>query len=85
LSNGCVRIEKPRELAEWLLRDEPAWPPDRIAKEMQRSSPLRVNLKAPVPVLLVYHTVTVAGDGELRVHPDLYGLDAALAERIGRR
>lgn len=84
LSHGCVRIEKPRELAEWLLRDYPGWSPERVAQEMQRLTPLRVDLRPQVPVLLVYHTVTVAGDGQLRFHPDLYQQDAALAKRMGR-
>src|SRR5262249_48077219 len=35
LSHGCVRVEKPVELAQWVLRDQPQWTAERIQAAMQ--------------------------------------------------
>src|SRR5262249_37555908 len=29
-SHGCIRVENPEELAEWVLRDQPGWDAARI-------------------------------------------------------
>ena len=34
LSHGCVRLEQPEKLAEYVLRDQPEWTPERIAEAM---------------------------------------------------
>ena len=30
LSHGCIRVEKPEDLAEWVLREQSGWSRDRI-------------------------------------------------------
>lgn len=85
-SHGCIRVEKPAELAAWVLRNQPEWTHERIRKAMTSGQPLRVNLAAPIPVLIVYGTA-VAEDGDIRFFEDIYGYDAALAQTLaaGRR
>ena len=48
-SHGCVRVEKPQELAEYVLRDQPEWTPDRIQRAMHAGAEKHVVLKEPYP------------------------------------
>ena len=82
LSHGCVRVEQPQALAEWVLRDEPDWTQERITEALKQTKPLQANLTQSVPVFMLYHSVTVSEDGEVHFWKDLYKQDAALAEQI---
>ena len=77
-SHGCIRVEKPVELAAWVLKDKPEWTPDRIRAAMNGPAPLRVDLERPVPVLIVYGTAVVQQDGEVCFFDDIYGQDRIL-------
>jgi murein L,D-transpeptidase YcbB/YkuD len=78
-SHGCIRVEDPEALAAWVLRDTPGWTSARIRHEiMDGPDSQRVNLKRPVPVLILYSTAFVAENGEIHFFGDLYGEDARL-------
>ena len=77
-SHGCVRVEDPVELAEWVLRDVPGWDRERILDAMHGRSSKRVNLATPVRVVLFYTTATVERDGTVEFYEDLYGHDDRL-------
>ena len=76
-SHGCIRLEKPADLAAWVLRNNPGWTPERIHAAMNGANQ-RVNLAQPIPVLIVYATVIVLEDGVVRFYDDIYRHDAAL-------
>jgi murein L,D-transpeptidase YcbB/YkuD len=78
LSHGCVRVEKPQELAEYLLRNEPTWPKEKILAAMKTTKQQQANLKERVPILIVYHPVTANEAGELTFHKDIYGREPQL-------
>ena len=80
-SHGCIRLEKPAELAAWVLRDNPGWNPERIRAAMNASAPQQVNLARPIPLFIVYATVIVLEDGLVHFFGDIYGHDTAL-ERV---
>jgi L,D-transpeptidase YcbB len=78
-SHGCIRLEKPADLAVWVLRDNPGWNAERVRAAMTGSSNnQQVNLAHPIPVLIVYATVIVNEDGTVHFYDDIYGHDAAL-------
>ena len=78
-SHGCIRLERPADLATWVLRDNPGWSADRIRAAMQDGPPnQQVNLVHPIPVLILYATVIVSEDGVVHFYDDIYGHDAAL-------
>jgi murein L,D-transpeptidase YcbB/YkuD len=79
-SHGCIRLEKPADLAAWVLRDNPGWDIDRVRAAMQGSTTQQVNLAHPIPVLIVYATVIVTEDGIVHFYDDLYGHDVSLEE-----
>ncbi len=80
-SHGCVRIEEPVALAQWVLHDQPDWTEARIRQSMGRPRPVTAKLIEPVPVLMLYQTAVIA-DGKLRFVPDLYGQDAVLEQAL---
>lgn len=85
-SHGCVRVQNPPALAQWLLKDQPAWSAERIAAAMDGAKSQQVNLSAPVPVLLYYLTAVVSpDDGRLHFADDIYGHDAALDRALKAR
>jgi len=77
-SHGCIRVEKPELLAQWVLRDLPQWTPERIEQAMHGEKPLQVDLPRPIPVLIVYATAVALENGEVRFFDDVYGFDAEL-------
>jgi len=76
-SHGCVRVEKPVELAQWVLRDQPERTAQRIEAAMHAGREQHVALKRRIPVYIVYATAWVdeAGGGRLVFAPDIYGHD----------
>ncbi|HKS24320.1 MAG TPA: L,D-transpeptidase family protein [Thermoanaerobaculia bacterium] len=81
-SHGCVRVENPTALAAWVLREQPQWTPEKIKAAMNGKEPAQVNLRDPIPVLIIYTTVTVDDDGTVRFFEDIYGHDAALQNAL---
>ena len=65
-SSGCIRVEHPLDLAAVLLEGQDNWTPSRIREAVDSTVQQTVFLKTPVPVLIVYWTVSVGASGELR-------------------
>jgi murein L,D-transpeptidase YcbB/YkuD len=83
-SHGCIRVEKPIVLAEYLLKDNPAWTPQKIAAVLAKGKETWVAIPKPLPVHLVYWTAFVDGPIErLQFRDDLYGRDKKLGEGLG--
>jgi murein L,D-transpeptidase YcbB/YkuD len=76
-SHGCVRVEQPFKLAEYVLNDEAAWPQKRIEK-MVGGAERTINLAQQLPVHLAYFTLLADDEGRLERFGDLYGLDPRL-------
>jgi murein L,D-transpeptidase YcbB/YkuD len=84
-SHGCMRVANPAGLAEWVLRPEGDWPPERIAAAMQGPDNTYVTLKQPIPVRVVYHTAAALETGEVRFFEDIYGMDPGVWRKLGRQ
>lgn len=76
LSHGCVRVEKPAQLAAHLLRDKSEWNEETIAEAMHQDKPKNVKLPRKIPVYLLYHTAYVDENSRMNFRDDLYGHDA---------
>jgi len=81
LSHGCVRVEEPHKLAQYVLREQTEWTPEAIAAAMTSGQEKHVKLTTPIPVYIVYKTAWVH-DGGVRFLKDLYGYDADQAARL---
>jgi len=84
-SHGCIHLQKPAELAAWLLRDKPEWTLERVEQAMHEGRDnFTVNLTNPVPILIIYTTAIVEDDGEVHFYRDIYGHDAALDTALAK-
>jgi murein L,D-transpeptidase YcbB/YkuD len=84
-SHGCIRVEKPDELAAWALQDKPEWTLEKVRTAMQKGQDnSQVNLAKPIPVLILYGTAVAEEDGTIHFFDDLYGHDAALEKALAK-
>lgn len=81
-SHGCIRLSDPVKMANYLLRNQPEWTPEKIDEAMNSGQEQFVKLKAPVPVLITYNTAWVDENGVLNFRDDIYGHDAALSQKM---
>lgn len=81
-SSGCIRVERPFDLAKYLLRGISEWTDDKIRNAMNAYREKTVVLPEPLPVHMVYLTAWVGGKDELNFRDDVYGRDALLADAL---
>jgi murein L,D-transpeptidase YcbB/YkuD len=81
-SHGCIRVEDPAALAEWVLRNNPGWTREKIDAAFKAQKEQQVNLKNTIPVLIVYGTAVAPEDGSADFFQDIYGFDKDLEKLI---
>jgi murein L,D-transpeptidase YcbB/YkuD len=79
LSHGCIRVENPVGLAEYVLRDRPEWTRQKIAAAMGAEREQAITLKNRLPVHIGYWTAWVDADGSVIYTDDPYEIDPAHA------
>jgi murein L,D-transpeptidase YcbB/YkuD len=77
-SHGCIRVEKPLELAEFVLSSNPNWTQSAIQSSINRGKTKTVYLDQTIPVYVLYFTAWVDNEGSVNFHKDVYGLDKTL-------
>lgn len=84
-SHGCIRVEKPAELAAWVLRNNPGWTLERVQEGMMNGPDnVTVTLSQRVPVFIVYGTALAYDNNEVHFYEDIYGHDAKLAQALAK-
>jgi murein L,D-transpeptidase YcbB/YkuD len=78
VSHGCVRLQDAHALARYLLRDDPAWPTDRILAATKADTSTIVTLTGSVPVEIVYWTAHTRASGGVDFYKDIYHHDDPL-------
>jgi murein L,D-transpeptidase YcbB/YkuD len=81
-SNGCIRLEKPRELAEILLGGQTSDPAKTYGDLLASGRERHVDLKQDIPVHIVYRTAFTGEDGTLHYRADVYGRDALVLKAL---
>ena len=79
-SSGCIRIEKPIDLAEYLLRDQEKWDRKAIEEEMKKDKKRTIYLTNPIQIYLQYNTAWVDSVGNLHFRADIYNRDTKIIE-----
>jgi L,D-transpeptidase YcbB len=74
LSHGCVRVDKPFELADEIFSTDSKWTGQKLRSLIGKGERY-VHLSQPLPVHLAYFTLAVDEKGEMKSFNDLYGLD----------
>lgn len=81
-SSGCIRVEKPIELAEYVLRGDPKWTRASIEAAIKTWREQTVRLPEPIPIHLLYWTAWANDDGSINFRRDIYGRDKRLEEAL---
>jgi murein L,D-transpeptidase YcbB/YkuD len=81
-SHGCIRLKEPEKMANYVLRNQPEWTPEKIEEAMNSGEQKFVKVKDPIPVVITYYTAWVDDDGQLNFREDIYGHDANLAGKM---
>lgn len=85
LSHGCIRLENPVALAEYVMRDNPQWTTEKISAAMNAGHEQAVALKEHLPVHIGYFTAWVNPDGSVTYTDDPYNLDENQSRVFGQR
>ena len=90
-SHGCIRVQKPADLAVWVLNGQPdkdkqPWDMDKVqaAFNDETQNNRTVLLKTPIPIVIFYVTAEVEDDGEVHFFDDIYGYDADLQQVLAK-
>jgi murein L,D-transpeptidase YcbB/YkuD len=81
-SHGCIRLSDPVWMANYLLRDNAEWTPERIEEAMNSGKEKYVKVKKSVPVFITYYTAWVDESGLLNFRDDIYKHDAKIAGKM---
>lgn len=81
-SHGCIRLSDPLKMAEYLLKDDSEWTPDKIIAAMDSGNEKFVKVKDPVPVFITYYTAWVDENNQLNFRDDIYRRDADIARKM---
>lgn len=81
-SHGCIRVSEPKKLAQYLLRNDPAWDEKSITAAMNKGREQTVTLSKTVPVFIAYFTAWVDRKGRVNFRKDVYSRDSRLAKML---
>ncbi len=85
-SHGCIRVSDPVALASYVLQKAPAhWNEAAILAAMHAEASMRVELREPIPVLILYGTAMATEDGQVQFFDDIYGHDRKLEALLSLR
>ncbi|UOD28996.1 L,D-transpeptidase family protein [Massilia violaceinigra] len=82
LSHGCIRVERPADLAEFVLADPLQWDRQRVRAAMQAGATRTVRLGEAIPVVLFYATAVTDRRGRALFADDIYRRDLKLAQAL---
>jgi L,D-transpeptidase YcbB len=83
LSHGCVRVERPLDVAGFVFANQKGWDKAKVQQVMDSRKHTVVQLDERLPVYLLYWTAFV-DDGRIRFRQDIYGHDKALGKALDK-
>lgn len=81
-SSGCIRLERPLDLAAYLLKGSTIGTREALENALQREKAKSIRLPSAFPVHLLYWTAWVDRDGTLQFRPDIYDRDGPLERAL---
>ncbi len=81
-SHGCIRVENPKKLAMYLLKNQPVWNEQKVDKILTTNTQTGIKVNPSIPVYIAYFTAWVDGNGQLNFRNDLYNLDSKLSREV---
>lgn len=83
-SHGCIRVQDPLALAQWVLEENGDWSRERIEAFANGEVTKTINLKRAIPVYILYSTVMADPQGRISFYEDIYGHDRTLQVLLAR-
>jgi murein L,D-transpeptidase YcbB/YkuD len=74
-SSGCIRLEKPYDLAYYLMRNDPNWNEEKLESYLGAGTTKYVKVSNPTRVIITYLTSWVDDNGNVQFRDDVYGWD----------
>ena len=84
-SSGCIRVEAPFVLADFVLAGDQRWTPNALTEAIEKGETRTIRLKHPVPVHLLYMTAWADETGVIQFRRDIYDRDRELDRALSRR
>lgn len=81
-SHGCINIDRAKELAVAILKNDPDWPIEHINEAMKGKKETICILKKKIPIHIGYFTAWVNDAGEINFYTDIYSRDDCLSELL---
>lgn len=81
-SHGCIRVENPKKLAMYLLKNQPVWNEQKVDNVLTTDTQTGIKVNPSIPVYIAYFTAWVDGNGQLNFRNDLYNLDSKLSREV---
>ncbi|MBD3287548.1 L,D-transpeptidase family protein [candidate division KSB1 bacterium] len=81
-SSGCIRLEKPIDLAEYVLLGDTTWSRTKIINALKSVTDMSIELPQPIPVYLFYCTAWVNDNGIVHFRDDIYNRDVLVEEAL---
>ena len=81
-SSGCIRIDRPLDLAVLLLDDPQHWSRQQLEQAIAAGKTQTVPVRRTLPVILLYFTAVAGPDGEPLFRPDLYDRDGPIIRAL---
>jgi murein L,D-transpeptidase YcbB/YkuD len=85
-SHGCIRVQKPEDLAAWVLTTQGGdWDLTKVQAAMNSGPDNHtVSLKTPLPIVIFYATAWVEEDGDVHFFDDIYGYDTQMDKVLAK-
>ena len=81
-SHGCIRVENPKNLAVYLLKNQPTWTEQNIDDVLLTDTETQIKVNPFIPVYIAYFTAWVDVNGQVNFRNDLYNLDSKLSKEV---
>ncbi len=83
-SHGCVRVQNPSALANFVLKNQEGWTDEKIAASLSSDTHHQISLSTTIPVLFFYSTAFYEQNDKLVFYNDIYGHDTALLAALSK-
>jgi len=83
-SHGCIRIEKPTDLAVYLMKKS-KWNQEAIERALDEGTERSIYLPRPIPIHLLYFTAWADEDGTIQFREDINGVDPPLSRALAKK
>lgn len=82
-SHGCIRIQRPLALAEYVVREDTTWTRPAMEDTLRTAKDAHIPVSTPLTVYVLYQTAWMDADGVVHFRRDVYGHDARLESVLG--